>query len=63
MVFRPFPSESKLALISIIIAVNSLGSTDALWSGPSRFLSIVKCFSIIEAPNVVAILGVNIPAV
>ena len=33
------------------MARNSVGSRLAFWSGPGRFLSRVKCFSMTEAPN------------
>ena len=45
------------------IAFNSSGSMDAIWSGPFIFLSRVKCFSIILAPNAAAAIGISIPMV
>ena len=42
---------------------NSSGSIEAIWSGPSIFLSKVMCFSMATAPNDVAIIAASFPSV
>ena len=39
---------------AVTMAASSAGSRLALWSGPSMFLSRVKCFSITAAPSTAA---------
>ena len=57
--FIPSPSAFSMLRIPSIIALSSAGSRLALWSGPGRDLSVVKCFSIIVAPNATAAIGIS----
>src|SRR5659263_663761 len=57
------PSDFSTILIPYTISLNSLGSREALCSGPGRFLSSVKCFSITHAPIATAAIGTRIPVV
>src|SRR3989338_6108481 len=61
--FIPSPIALSTFLIASTIFFNSRGSRDALWSGPSIFLSSVKCFSIILAPIATAAIGSSMPIV
>ena len=57
------PSEISIFRIPSTKFLNSLGSNDALWSGPSKSLSKVKCFSITLAPIATAASEISIPLV
>ena len=55
--------NKRMDMVATIIYLSSFGSRLALWSGPSIFLSKVKCFSITLAPRATAAIGTSIPRV
>jgi len=57
------PNAAKASRAPSTMARSSAGSADMAWSQPGRFLSVVKCFSIMHAPNATAAIGTAEPSV
>ena len=55
VIFSDFLTEEQRSL-------NSSGVEEARWSGPCKFLSKVKCFSITLAPREIDKMAASIPA-
>ena len=57
IIFLFWPNIFSVVLTKFIICLNSAMVNEALWSGPTNFLLIVTCFSIIVAPRLLATIG------
>src|SRR3989344_7491512 len=61
--FIGLPMIIGMTRMVFTVALNSCGSEEAWWSGPGRFLSRVKCFSMTQAPRVTAMMETWWPSV
>ena len=57
------PAQALFFRTPATMAASSSGERLALWSGPGRALSSVKCFSITTAPSAAAAMSASMPAV
>ena len=61
--FLPLPMATSMRRTACTMARSSSGFRLAFWSGPGRFLSSVKCFSITTAPRAAAATSHSQPVV